>query len=243
MADPVNRVGETIGGYRVLEEIGRGGFGAVYKAVDPSGRQVALKIALEPRHARHLKNEGRFQERVKHPHAVEVYELRHDHDPAFMAVELVDGETLDVRIKREGRLSVTEALRIATELLSALAVAHDQGIVHRDLKPHNVLLDELGSVKLFDFGLARDKAGTSALLPSIESRDASKIAGSLPYVAPEQKVPGGLVDARADVYAFGIMLFEMLTGTRPEGGELPTELRPDLDPGLDRLFRGCYARR
>jgi len=238
--------GDRISEYVLDREVGRGGFGTVFRATHHAltGRVVAVKVALDAERGALLRHEGVLQDVVRHPHAVEVLGLDADHDPPYLVMEFIEGESLRERLARDGRLSVPEALRIGEEVLEALACAHARGILHLDLKPANVLLDRIGNAKLTDFGLGRARESERAdLLVSgqLLSRTDGDLVGTLPYMAPEQKVPGREVDARADVYAFGILLFEMLTGARPEGGEVPSDRVPGLDVRIDAVFRRCYC--
>ncbi len=200
--------GNVVGRYQIRREIGRGGFGAVYEAFDPElGRVVALK-ALKPGKNRHplseewIKKEAEAVAKLDHPAIVTIFDVGTCPAGAYLVMELLRGETLARRIEK-GPLPVDEALRVAEQMAEGLAHAHSRGVLHRDLKPANVFVCEDGRVKLLDFGLAH-LLGTPG----------SSGAGTPAYMAPEQAA-GATVDERADVWAAGMVLGEMLTGKRP----------------------------
>jgi uncharacterized RDD family membrane protein YckC len=231
----------------LIERVGRGGFGDVWKArhhVWPD-RIVAVKMPATAERANLLKREGVLQDRVRHPNAVDVLGMDPDHDPPYLIMEFVEGESLRARLQRETRLAPGVAVDLGVQILGALEHAHARGVVHRDLKPENILIAKDGLAKLTDFGLGRlleDARAKLAVSGSLISTDGRDISGTVAYMAPEQREAGRTVDARADLYAFGIVLFEMLTGARPEGGEAPADLVAGLDPRLDAVFRKCYCR-
>jgi Tol biopolymer transport system component len=198
------RLGER---YRVTRVLGRGGMGAVYLAVDEAlVCEVALKQVLVPGDAlRRLRDEVRLAQRVTHPNVCRTYDLEEIDGNWLVKMEYVAGETLAVLLKK-GPLPVTEAVRVAREVCVGLAAAHKQGVVHRDLKPHNIMIDaKTGRVVLMDFGIA--SAAEAA------GQTADHVSGTPEYMAPEQ-VRGREVDGRADLYALGCVLYEMLTGKR-----------------------------
>jgi tetratricopeptide (TPR) repeat protein len=200
--------GDAVGRYQIRREIGRGGFGAVYEAFDPElGRTVALK-ALKPGRSRHavseewIRKEAEAVAKLDHPGIVTIFDVGTCPAGAYLVMELLRGETLARRIE-QGPFPVDEALRIAEQMAEGLAHAHSRGVLHRDLKPANVFVCEDGRVKLLDFGLAH-----------LLGTEGSSGAGTPAYMAPEQAA-GTTVDERADVWAAGMVLGEMLTGKRP----------------------------
>lgn len=206
--------GTRIGSYRIREELGRGGMGVVYLAEDVRlGREVALKalpaaVAAQPELRERLRREARAAATISHPSVAVVYALEELDDHLFMASEYVKGETLRSVIAR-GPLPPDRARRIARDIASALSAAHDAGVIHRDLKPENVLIKPDGTVKVVDFGIAQ-----------VEGAELSRLTrtgfalGTPAYMAPEQLL-GGHVDGRADIYAWGVLLSEMLSGRHP----------------------------
>jgi serine/threonine protein kinase len=197
------------GRYRIVASLGRGGMGEVYRADDTRlGHTVALKflppgVAAEPARLDRLFQEVRVAREVSHPNVCRVYDVGEADGVHFLTMEYVDGEDLASLLRRIGRLSTVKALEIARELSAGLAAAHDKGVVHRDLKPANVMLDGRGSVRVTDFGLA--------VLGEVSGAEAA--AGTPAYMAPEQ-LAGGEVSARSDVYALGLVLYELMTGRR-----------------------------
>jgi beta-lactam-binding protein with PASTA domain len=213
-------VGQLLDGrYRVESHIARGGMATVYLGMDTRlDRTVALKImhaelANDEDFVRRFVGEARSVARLSHPNVVAVYDQGADGRTLYLAMEYVPGQTLRDLLNARGRLSPRAALNIMDGVLAGLAAAHDAGLAHRDVKPENVLLSEAHSVKVADFGLARLLAGASHTKTGM-------IIGTAAYLAPEQ-VAGGTADARTDVYASGIMLFELLTGVQPHTGESP----------------------
>jgi TolB-like protein len=215
--DPLGLAGRTISHFQVLEPLGAGGMGVVYRAKDTRlGRAVALKFPLPPysldaaAKARFLR-EAHAAAALDHPNLCTIYEVGESDDGwLFLAMALYPGETLRVRLAREGPLPVEQALAIARQIAQGLACAHAAGIVHRDLKPGNVMLVPNGAVKILDFGLA--KARDESLSAS------SARLGTASYMAPEQ-VRGETVDGRTDLWALGVLLYEMLIGRKPFAGE------------------------
>ncbi|MDT7727774.1 MAG: eukaryotic-like serine/threonine-protein kinase [Actinomycetota bacterium] len=247
--------------YRVDRLLARGGMSSVYRGVDTRlDRQVAIKI-MDPRFAddrsfvERFEREARSAAGLHHPHVVAVHDQGIDttggeeSTRAFLVMELVDGGTLRDLMNEQGPLDIALALSVAEPVLSALAAAHDAGLVHRDVKPENVLIGRGGTlgaggvVKVGDFGLVR-------AIASAGTTNANTILGTVAYIAPEQ-VTTGMTTARGDVYATGILLYEMLTGQVPYTGDTaisvayqhvndnvraPSELRPGIPPALDELI-------
>ena len=249
-------VGHLLGGrYHVGSRIARGGMATVYLATDTRlDRVVALKIAHlelsdDAEFVRRFIGEARSAARLSSPNVVGVYDQGSDGRLHYIAMEYVAGRTLRQLLNERGRLSPREALDVMTGVLSGLAAAHQAGLAHRDVKPENVLLTPAGEVKVADFGLARSVAG------AVQTKG-GMIIGTAGYLAPEQ-VAGGSSDARTDVYAAGIMLFELLTGTQPHTGEsplavaykhvndivpAPSSVLPGLAPALDALVAMATSR-
>jgi serine/threonine-protein kinase len=225
--------GTHLGNYEILSLLGTGGMGEVYRARDTRlGRDVALKTLPESltddaeRVAR-FRREATLLAALNHPHVASIYGFEEIHGHRFLALELVEGETLAARIEK-GPLPIEEALTIAREIAEALAAAHDRGIIHRDLKPSNIALTHESRVKVLDFGLAKASDALSdpdsaALLnsPTVTSPALTRlgvILGTAAYMSPEQ-ARGRVADKRTDVWAFGCVLFEMLSGRRPFDGD------------------------
>ncbi|MGH3855925.1 MAG: Stk1 family PASTA domain-containing Ser/Thr kinase [Pseudonocardiaceae bacterium] len=217
-----NLVGSLLDGrYQVGPVLARGGMSTVYRGTDTRlERPVAIKVmaprfAADPAFLQRFEREARAAARLHHPGVVGVHDQGADSSPAgdyvFLVMELVDGGTLRDLLRQHGRLSVTLALSVTEMVLSALAAAHREGLVHRDVKPENVLIGPGGIVKVADFGLVRAIAEASSSTGDV-------ILGTVAYLSPEQ-VATGAADPRSDVYATGVMLFEMLTGAPPYTGE------------------------
>jgi len=206
--------GERLGHYEILALCGRGGTGTVYCARDVrSGREVALKVfptLISPEQRRRYLKEAQAASALHHPYVVSIYEVGRADDQDYIVMEYVDGRTLGETIPAGG-LTAGEALGLARMIAEALAVAHAAGIVHRDLKPANLMVKPDGSIKILDFGLAKFmETGES---PSLQT-STGQIVGTVCYLSPEQ-AQGQPVDARSDVFSFGAVLYEMLTGERP----------------------------
>ncbi len=228
-------IGQTIGHYRVQEKIGAGGMGEVYRAADPRlGRDVALKVLPET-FARDEDRMVRFEREAKilaalnHPNIASIYGLEESGDGRTLVMELVEGPTLAERVKK-GPLLLDEALPTAKQIAEGLEYAHERGIIHRDLKPANIKITPDGAVKLLDFGLAKALEGdATASDPSISptlshlATQAGIILGTAAYMSPEQ-AKGKVVDRRADIWAFGCVLYEALTGKPAFDGETVTDV-------------------
>jgi two-component system LytT family response regulator len=214
-------IGRTISHYKVLEEIGRGGMGVVYRALDTTlGREVALKVlslaaGRDPEQERRLKVEARAAASLAHPAVSVVYEIDEAEGATFIAMELVRGRPL-AALLAGAPMEPSRALDLAIEVAEGLAEAHSRGVVHRDLKPKNVMLTESGHAKIIDFGLAklvrpRPPFESGADTPAWGDTDPGRILGTAAYMSPEQ-VRGAEVDTRSDLFAFGALLYEMLSG-------------------------------
>ena len=261
--------GVRFGGYEILAPLGRGGMGEVWRARDTRlGREVALKTlppefsASQDRLSR-FEREARVLASLNHPNVGGIHGLEEADGTTALVLELVEGDTLDDRL-RHGALPVEEALRLAVQICAALEAAHDKGIVHRDLKPANIKITPEGALKVLDFGLAKafeERAETSAVLSnsptlSLAATRAGVILGTAAYMSPEQ-ASGGASDKRADVWSFGVVLFEMLTGRRLFEGETVSHvlaavlakepawdrLPANLHPRLRELLERCLARK
>src|SRR5262245_45077132 len=212
--------GTRLGPYEILAQLGAGGMGEVYRALDPRmGREVAIKVSAE-RFSDRFDREVRAVAALNHANICQVYDV----GPNYLVMELIEGPTLADRMST-GAVPLDEALAIARQIGDALEAAHEKGIVHRDLKPANIKLKPDGTVKVLDFGLAKmaeaatvsgnpDESPTVAMGATI----AGQIMGTAAYMAPEQ-ARGKTVDKRADIWAFGVVLYEMLTGRRMFEGE------------------------
>jgi hypothetical protein len=260
--------GARLGRYRLESPLGQGGMGVVWRARDSSlDRAVAIKLlpaplAHDPERLARLEREARMLAALNHPHIAAIYGIESDGEVRFLVLELVAGETLAARIAG-GAMPADEVARAALQIAGALESAHERGIIHRDLKPQNIQVDPDGNVKLLDFGLARafaaDEGGgvDAAESPTISARmtGADVILGTAAYMSPEQ-ARGRTVDRRADIWAFGVVLFEMLIGGPLFRGETVTDtlasvLRMDVPwdrlpagtpPALVALLRRCLER-
>jgi Tol biopolymer transport system component len=270
--------GRRLGAYEIVAPAGAGGMGEVYRATDTRlGRTVAIKIlpahlANSPDLKQRLEREARSISALQHPHICVLHDVGHDGATDFLVMEYLEGDTLAERLLK-GRLALDQALRIAGEVASALAAAHRHGIVHRDLKPSNVMLTAAGA-KLMDFGLAKpammaQAAGTAAFSPSSPTSPLAgltspvsaltqhgAIVGTYQYMAPET-LEGKPADARSDIFSFGCMLYEMLTGRRAFEGktslgvlaaimerdpEPVTTAVPGAPPELVHILNACLAK-
>jgi tRNA A-37 threonylcarbamoyl transferase component Bud32 len=239
-------VGHTLGRWRLERLIGRGGMGRVYEGQETNGtKRVALKVlredlAQDPAFARRFRREARLLGSLSHPHVVEVLEQGETHGRLWFAMPYVRGENLRRRMER-GRVLPAEAARIAAQVASALSYAHERGVIHRDLKPENVLLDEEGRVHLVDFGLSR-LVSEHAPEASTRLTRTDVVLGTYEYMSPEQRRGSREVDGRADVYALGVLFYEMLTGSLPLGRfQLPSELVPDAPEAFDEVVTRALA--
>src|SRR5262245_29563531 len=241
--------GALLGGrYRIVGRLGRGGMGEVYRADDLKlGQPVALKflppdVDRDPARLTQLHTEVRMARQVSHPNVCRVYDIDEVEGHTFLSMEYVDGEDLGSLLKRVGRFPVERATELARQICAGLAAAHERGVIHRDLKPANVMLDGAGKVRITDVGLA------GATGESVR-------AGTPAYMAPEQ-LAGAEVTAQSDIYALGLVLYELYTGhraieaknvaelvrKREAGVAPPSALIRDLDPAVDRAIVRCLER-
>ncbi len=234
-----------IGGYDILETLGKGAMGQVYKAVQPSlNRIVALKVlppelASDPERVERFDREAQAIALLNHPNVVNIIDRGHDADRFFFVMEYVAGTSLSAVLSAR-RLSLPETITVFKMICRGLQAAHRKGIVHRDLNPRNVLVsDDLGVVKLADFGISRVES-ISLRVGTLSTAEVSM--GTMHYMAPEQAVDMGAVDQRADIYSAGVVLYEMLTGRVPVGRfSLPSQLNTEAPSALDPIVLRCLA--
>ena len=258
-------IGRTIAHYEITEKIGQGGMGEVYRATDTKlKRDVALKVLPEtftqdPQRMARFTREAQVLASLNHPNIGAIHGLEEEDGIRALVLELIEGEDLSERIVR-GPVPLEEALQIALQIAGALEAAHEKGIIHRDLKPANVKITTEGQVKVLDFGLAKamEEAPASSPemthSPTLTATQAGMILGTAAYMSPEQ-ARGKPVDCRADIWAFGALLFEMLTGRKSFQGEdismtlaqvLSQEPKweslPELPRRVEDLLRRCLRK-
>ena len=258
-------VGRQIGGYRIVERIGGGGMGEVYRAKDTRlGREVAIKILPRER-AGDPEREGRFLREAQaasalnHPNILAVYDVGTDDGTTFIVSELVDGAVLTEKMQR-GALPIKELLSYAAQTADGLAAAHQARIVHRDLKPDNIIVSRDGRVKIIDFGVAKSSAVSESLREADAAArtdtEAGQILGTVPYMSPEQ-ARGVVVDYHADQFSFGVILYELATGLHPFKRDAPVqtlaaiiddepapvrEINPKIPSPLEWIIERCLAK-
>src|SRR6202140_3149636 len=228
--------GKRLGPYEITGAIGAGGMGEVYQAHDTKlGRDVAIKVlpeafAHDPERLSRFQREAKMLAALNHPNIATIHGLEQSNGTSYLVMELVSGETLAERVKREGAVPVEESLAIAKQIAEALEAAHEKSIIHRDLKPANVKVTPEGKVKVLDFGLAKAFAGDAANDDPSNSPTLSMAAtmhgvilGTAAYMSPEQ-ARGRAVDKRTDIWAFGCVLYELLMGKQTFHGEDVTDI-------------------
>jgi predicted Ser/Thr protein kinase len=263
-------IGQALGHYRIEAKLGEGGMGVVYRAFDTHlDRPVAIKIlradaTASPERRRRFQQEAKAASALNHPNIVHIYDISSSGGTDYIAMEFVDGKTLDRLIGKSG-LVLGDILKYAIQVADALARAHAARIVHRDLKPANIIVTEDGRVKLLDFGLAKltaaadidSEAATAAMTDreGVQTEEGT-ILGTVAYMSPEQ-AEGKKLDARSDIFSFGSVLYEMVTGRRPFEGvnkistlsailhkEPPplAEVAPDMPAELDKIISRCLRK-
>ena len=257
-------VGSRLGPYEIVGKVGEGGMGEVYRARDTRlDRDVAVKVlphsvAADPDRRARFEREAKAVAALSHSNILAIHDVGESEGIAYAVTELLDGETLRDRLKA-GALPVRKAVDVAMQIARGLAAAHDRGLIHRDLKPENVFLLKDGQVKILDFGLARHAstgAGSGATETVAAITDPGTVMGTVGYMAPEQ-VRGRAVDARADIFSLGAVLYEMLTGKRAFQGDTSADtmtailredppqlsgVRSESLPALDRIVRHCLEK-
>ncbi|NQV35716.1 MAG: serine/threonine protein kinase, partial [Phycisphaeraceae bacterium] len=258
---------QSIAHYKITSKLGQGGMGEVYRATDTQlDRDVAIKIlpesfAEDDNRVARFDREAKVLAALNHPNIAAIYGIEQTGDIHALIVELVEGETLGERLKREP-MTVTEALECCKQIAEGLEAAHEKGIVHRDLKPENVKIDSDGRVKVLDFGLAKEVAVPGSAINQADSPTLTNLGtlpgqllGTAPYMSPEQ-ARAKPVDKRSDIWSFGCVLFECLTGKPLFQGEDVTEtlatiikgepewtaLPADTPPTIELLLRKCLAK-
>ena len=248
-------IGETISHYKILEKLGGGGMGVVYKAEDTTlKRIVALKflpseLTTDQQAKTRFLHEAQAASKIDHPNICGVHDIAQTDDgETYIVMSFYEGETLKKKIAR-GRLKVEQSLELAAQIAEGLSKAHAAGIIHRDVKPANILVTKEGIAKILDFGLAKLKGETRLT-------QTGATVGTLSYMAPEQ-VHGQETDARSDIWSLGVVLYEMLTGVAPFKGEHEgallyeimsadppplTQVVPDIDPELQQLVMKCLRK-
>ena len=249
------REGDRISNYLLEAQVGAGSFGEVWRARHHVFDEVvAVKVPTDAQYVRNLRQEGVAVHGLRHPNVVRVIDLDPYGEPPYLVMEYVDGPSLREAIDRyKGLFPIPAVVAVLRGVLLALQAAHDGGLLHCDVKPANILLghplDSLATisdreVKVTDFGLGQVCGNTTRSIMqsgSAMTEDGRSIAGTLAYMSPEQK-EGRDLDPRSDLYACGILLFEMLTGERPQGGDAPSSIRTEVSRNLDEVVSRAYTR-
>ncbi|MCR4318701.1 MAG: protein kinase [Planctomycetes bacterium] len=243
------QAGDVIGEYVLLEKIGSGGFGEVWRArhYHWTDHLVAIKIPTNPEYLKQLRNEGQIQRQlaeIDSKHIAKTFGLNLLHTPPYFVMEYIDGPSLRDRVASLRKIPLKKALSIADQLLSALRVTHRKGVIHRDIKPSNILFTRSGIAKLTDFGigLSNREVVTSMLSGSISTDQAKGVAGTYEYMSPEQK-KGYPLDASTDLYSLGVVLFEMVTGELPQPGDKPSDIDRSLPVEFDAFIARSVVRK
>jgi serine/threonine protein kinase/tetratricopeptide (TPR) repeat protein len=254
-------IGQTLSHYRVVERIGAGGMGVVYRAHDEQlDRDVAIKVLppgslADEMASKRFRKEALSLARLNHPNVATVHEFGSQDGADFLVTEYIAGTTLDIRLLK-GPITGTELIRLGVQLAEGLSAAHQQGIVHRDLKPANLRLTTDGRLKILDFGLAQFMPHPSELGLTLTMTTSQEITGTLPYMAPEQ-LGGEIADARSDIWSAGAVLYEMATGRRPfqqktpallinailnQVVDAPSKINPEVTPALEAVILKALAK-
>lgn len=243
------RGGSSLDKYELIREIGCGGMGIVYEAIDKTlNKKVGIKkmreeLKIVPREKERFLKEARTVAQLHHPYIVDIYQIIEDDNDIYLVFEFVDGETVEKLLAKKGKLNIRETFNVLNYVCEALAYAHNQGVVHRDLKPSNIMVTPQNYVKVMDFGIARQAKDT---LSQVSGKDTS---GTLAYMSPEQEL--GTWRKESDIFSLGVVIYEMLTGELPYNGpnflaqkermtyRLPTEIVSDLPGEINEIIKKC----